>query len=59
MNEFHGVSDAEVDTYLMIRELICDSVCGRGRACIDMYCLEHMLKLAGRIVEVAENERAD
>lgn len=59
MNELHGISDADLNTYLMMREAICEGVCGKGRSCSDMLCLECMLKQAGRIVEVADNERAD
>ena len=59
MNELHGVPEAEIDIYLVIREAVCDKVCGRGRGCMDMRCVELMLRLAGRIAEVADNERAD
>lgn len=50
MNELHGISDAEADVFLTVREAICGGICGKGRHCQNMACLEYMLKLAGEII---------
>lgn len=59
MNELRGTSDADINTYLMIREMVCECVCGRGRKCMNMECVEKMLRLAGEINRVATDELPD
>ena len=54
MNELNGVPDHDIHTFMMIREAICEGVCGKGRTCCHMPCLEYMLRQASEIVRVNE-----